>query len=263
MQRRALLLPAAVSMAALVAVVWWASRQKMPELPAASVALPRLAAALGLYALASGLRGERWLRLSRRCGALLRRTDAYAITTVGYMGNNALPARAGDVLKSVLSSRQAGTPTADGFGTLVAERVLDALALVIVFALLVTTLSLPLGVKGWMLALVVGGVLAVLGAVAGVHLSFVDGLYVMALANLVALVPAAPGYVGTFDAAVILGVRLVAGGTHAAALAYAVVVRFVLFVPITVVGLVALVARYGGLRRLTLAARRPEPLPAR
>jgi uncharacterized membrane protein YbhN (UPF0104 family) len=291
----------------------------MPALPAPSVALPRLAAALGLYALATVLRGERWMRLLRHGGARLGRVDAYAITTVGYMGNNALPARAGDLMKAVLSSRRTATPTADGFGTLVAERVLDALALVLVFAVLVTTLSLPLGVEGWMLALVVGGVLlaltaaallgrdtgagrrvrelaarllaptrrlwspagagllalsvvlwlvegsvyAVLGVAAGVHLSLMDGLYIMALANLVALVPAAPGYVGTFDAAVILAVRLVAGGTHAAALAYAVVVRFVLFVPITVVGLVALVARYGGLRRLTLALRRPEPLPAR
>jgi hypothetical protein len=222
-------------------------------------------------------------------------------------------------MKAVLSSRRTETPTADGFGTLVAERVLDALALVLVFAVLVTTLRLPLGVEGWMLALVVGGVVvalaaaallgrdtnagrrvreiatrllaptrrlwspagaallglsvvlwliegsvyAVLGAVAGVHLSLMDGLYIMALANLVALVPAAPGYVGTFDAAVILAIRLVAGGTHAAALAYAVIVRFVLFVPITVVGLVALIARYGGVRRLSLALRRPEPVPAR
>jgi uncharacterized membrane protein YbhN (UPF0104 family) len=308
---RALLIPAVVSVVALVAVVWWASRQTMPSLPSASVALPRLAGALGLYAVATALRGERWLRLLRHGGARLSRTDAYAITTVGYMGNNALPARAGDLLKSVLSSREAGTATADGFGTLVAERVLDAAALVLVFAVLVTTLSLPLGLKGWMLAvvgaalvvagaaaaflgrdtgagrrlrelaarllaptrrlwsiagagllalsvalwLVEGSVYAVLGAVAGLHLSLLDGLYVMALANLVALVPAAPGYVGTFDAAVILGVRLVAGGTHAAALAYAVVVRFVLFVPITVVGLAALVARYGGVRRLRAALR--------
>jgi hypothetical protein len=317
-RRPALLLPAAISVVALAAVVWWASHQQMPALPAASVALPRLAAALGLYAIATALRGERWLRLTRRSGAPLTRVDAYAITTVGYMGNNALPARAGDLLKAVLTSRRAGAPTADGFGALVAERVLDAVALVLVFAMLVTTLSLPLGIHGWMLALVVGGLLvaalaawllgrdtdagqraqqvvarllaptrslwspggaallalsvvlwlvegsvyAVLGAVAGLHLSLVDGLYIMALANLVALVPAAPGYVGTFDAAVILAVRLVAGGTHAAALAYAVVVRFVLFVPITIVGLVALVARYGGLRRLSVALRRPQPLPA-
>jgi len=316
---RALLLPAAVSVAALVAVVWWASRQRMPDLPAASVALPRLTAALALYALATTLRGERWLRLLRLAGARLGRLDAYAITTVGYMANNTLPARAGDLLKAVLSSREAGSATADGFGALVAERVLDVAALVLVFAVLVTTLRLPLGVEGWMLALVVGGLLAagvaaavlgrdtgagrrlrelaarllaptrrlcsltgaallalsvalwlvegsvyaVLGAVAGLHLSLLDGLYVMALANLVALVPAAPGYLGTFDAAVILGVRLVAGGTHAAALAYAVVVRFVLFVPITLVGLAALLVRYGGWRRLSVALRPPEPVPAR
>jgi uncharacterized membrane protein YbhN (UPF0104 family) len=317
---RALLVPAVVSVVALVAVVWWASRQQLPDLPAASVALPRLAVALALYALATALRGERWLRLWRDAGAPLSRTDAYAVTTVGYMGNNALPARAGDLLKSVLSSRQTGTPTADGFGTLVAERVLDAVALVAIFAVLVTTLDLPLGVEGWMLAAVGGGlalaaaaaaflgrdtgagrkvqelatrllaptrrlwsvtgagllalsiviwlvegsVYAVLGAVAGVHLSLLDGLYIMALANLVALVPAAPGYLGTFDAAVLLGVRLVTGGTHAAALAYAVVVRFVLFVPITIVGLAVLVVRYGGLRRVSVALRRPATaVPAR
>jgi uncharacterized membrane protein YbhN (UPF0104 family) len=107
--------------------------------------------------------------------------------------------------------------------------------------------------------LVEGSVYAVLGAVAGLHLSLLDGLYVMALANLVALVPAAPGYVGTFDAAVIFGVRLVAGGTHAAALAYVVVVRFVLFVPITLVGLVALMARYGGRRQVGAMLRAPRP----
>jgi len=317
---RALLVPAVVSVIALAAVVWWASRQQLPDLPSASVALPRLAGALALYAVATCLRGERWLRLLRDADARLSRVDAYAVTTVGYMGNNALPARAGDIMKSVLSSRQAGKPTADGFGTLVAERVLDALALVAIFAVLVTTLSLPLGVEGWMLAavgaalalaaaaaaflgrdtgagrrvrelatrllaptrrlwslggaallvlsivlwVIEGSVYAVLGAVAGVHLSLLDGLYIMSLANLVALVPAAPGYLGTFDAAVLLGVRLVAGGTHAAALAYAVVVRFVLFVPITVVGLVALVVRYGGLRRVGVALRRPATAaPAR
>jgi hypothetical protein len=41
-------------------------------------------------------------------------------------------------------------------------------------------------------------------------------------------------------------------------------VRFVLFVPITVVGLVALVVRYGGLRRVSVALRRPAAaVPAR
>jgi uncharacterized membrane protein YbhN (UPF0104 family) len=253
------------------------------------------------------------LRLLRHGGLRSTRGDAYALTTIGYMGNNALPARAGDLMKAFLSAGRAGAPRTDLLGMLVAERLLDASALALLFVGLVTTLRLPLGVPGWVLALVgaallaavvaaaflgrnttrgrklrelavallaptrrlwgrqgaallatsivvwllEGSVYAVLGSVAGVHLNLLDGLYIMALANLVALVPAAPGYVGTFDAAVILGVGVVASATHAAALAYVVLVRFVLFVPITLVGLVALVARYGGLRGLTALRARP------
>jgi uncharacterized membrane protein YbhN (UPF0104 family) len=195
---------------------------------------------------------------------------------------------------------------------------LDAAALGLVFVVLVTTLHLPLGVPGWALALIAGGLLiglaaawllgrrtaagqrvralaatvlapsrrlwsrrglallllsmalwlveggvyAVLGGVAGVHLTLLDGLYVMALANIAALVPAAPGYVGTFDAAVLLGVSLVTRAGHPAALAYVVLVRFVLFVPITLAGLVALVARYGGRREAAELLRAPAPQPA-
>jgi glycosyltransferase 2 family protein len=188
-----------------------------------------------------------------------------------------------------------------------------------VFAVLVTTLRLPLGVPGWALALVAaglavaggaawllgrrtaaglrvravvasvlapsrrlwsrrgaallvlsivlwlveGGVYAVVGGVAGVHLSLLDGLYVMALANIAALVPAAPGYVGTYDAAVLLGVSLVTSASHPAALAYVVLVRFVLFVPITLAGLGALVLRYGGRRQVGSVLRAPETGPPR
>jgi glycosyltransferase 2 family protein len=310
----------AVSAAALAAVVWWAARQPLPDLPSAGTALPPLGAGLLLYALATLLRGERWRVLLHDGGAPCSRGDAYALTTIGYMGNNALPARAGDLMKAFLSARRTGAPAAGMVGTLVAERILDAAALGLVFLALVTTLDLPLGVPGWALALaggalaaaaavawllgrrtaagrrardlvltvlapsrrlwsgrgaallglsialwlVEGGVYAVVGGVAGIDLTLVDGLYVMALANIAALVPAAPGYVGTFDAAVLLGVGLVTSAGHPAALAYVVLVRFLLFVPITLVGLVALVARYGGRREAgaLLRAARPEPQPA-
>ena len=84
-----------------------------------------------------------------------------------------------------------------------------------------------------------------LGRVAGVELTLLDGLYVMALVNLVALVPAAPGYIGTFDAAVVFGARTL-GAAGAEAISYLLLLRFVLFVPITLVGLVFLLRRYGG-----------------
>jgi uncharacterized membrane protein YbhN (UPF0104 family) len=308
----------AVSAVALAAVVWWATRQPLPQLPDAGAALPPLGAGLALYALATLLRGERWRALLGDAGARCSRGDAVALTTIGYMGNNALPARAGDVMKAVLSARRTGAPTAGAVGVLVAERMLDAAALGLVFAVLVTTLHLPLGVPGWALAavaaallagsgaawmlgrrtaagrrlralvttvlapsrrlwsrrglallllsmalwLVEGGVYAVLGGVAGVHLTLLDGLYVMALANIAALVPAAPGYVGTYDAAVLLGISLVTSAAHPAALAYVVLVRFVLFVPITLTGLVALVARYGGRREVGAVLRAPQRAPA-
>jgi uncharacterized membrane protein YbhN (UPF0104 family) len=110
--------------------------------------------------------------------------------------------------------------------------------------------------------LVEGGVYAVLGGVAGVELSLLDGLYIMALANIAALVPAAPGYVGTFDAAVLLAVGVVTTAAHSAAIAYVVLVRFVLFVPITLVGLAALVVRYGGRREVGALLRAPRPASA-
>lgn len=296
---RALKLQALVSLAALGGVAWWFSRQQMPALPSPAQAAGPIAAAVGLYLVATLLRGERWHRLVGRG----TRRDAYALTTVGYMGNNALPARAGDVLKAMLTARHGGLARFNAFGTLVAERLLDALALAVVFAAVVLAGGLPLALSRSLLLLGAGGLLvgavllvaaprvrgrlggllvparglfgargagllalstllwvgegavyAVLGEVAGVSLGLAGGLYVMALANLATMVPAAPGYVGTFDAAVVVGVRLAGAGSAAVALPYVVLVRFVLFVPITLVGLLLLVARYGGWARLRGAA---------
>jgi uncharacterized membrane protein YbhN (UPF0104 family) len=85
-------------------------------------------------------------------------------------------------------------------------------------------------------------------------ISGMGALYLVALTNLFAMLPAAPGYVGTFDAAVVFGVKAI-GGTSSAAVSYLLLLRFVLFVPITLVGLVVLVARYGGWARLRAATR--------
>ncbi|HEY3021230.1 MAG TPA: lysylphosphatidylglycerol synthase transmembrane domain-containing protein, partial [Solirubrobacteraceae bacterium] len=134
--RRTVLLHVTVSLAALVAVVWWASRQRLPALPDPGHAVGTLAAAVGLYALATLARGERWHRVLGLVGAPSRRADAYSLTAVGYMGNNTLPARAGDLLKSVLTARRTGLSTPEVLGAAVAERVLDATALGGVFLLL-------------------------------------------------------------------------------------------------------------------------------
>ena len=79
-------------------------------------------------------------------------------------------------------------------------------------------------------------------------------LYLVALTNFVAALPAAPGSIGTFDAAVAFGAKAL-GASGSAAVSYVILLRFVLYVPITIFGLVVLVTRYGGWSRLRSAAR--------
>jgi glycosyltransferase 2 family protein len=288
--RRLGLLQAGSSLVALAAIGWWASRQHRPQLTLDEAGLAGLAAALALYAVGTALRAERWQRILEHSGLARGRSASYGLTLVGYMGNNTLPARAGDVMRVMLL----GGKRRAVLGTVVAERVLDVAALGLIFGVVVAERGLAFGPLPYLAAagaaLLVGGALvwrfaprvrewtrpigvatrellspygaallavslviwsleaavyATVGAAADVHLGVTGGLYVMALTNLSALVPAAPGYVGTFDAAVLLALR----SLGRPALGYLLVLRFVLFVPITVAGFAVFVARYARRRR--------------
>ena len=303
---------AAMSLVALAAVVWWATRQERPELPATGTAAAFLVLALALYAGATFARAERWHRILDRAEITLPRGDAYRLTTVGYMGNNVLPARGGDLLRTFLLAPLAGVGKRSALGTVVAERLLDAAALALIFLVVMLGALRGVDVPGGA-AVVAGVALAIVVALAGaavatrsserlrrvrelvrplatatrnlasahglallalslgiwaleasvylaaaraVELPFGpwEALYVVALTNLFALVPAGPGYVGTFDAAVVFAAGSL-GATGGEAVAYLLLLRFVLFVPITLSGFAFLVARYGGLSRLRA---RPE-----
>ena len=125
----------AVSLLALAGVVWWASKQEPPDLPSSGSELAALVGAIALYALATVVRSERWQRLLVDEGAAPPRVDTYALTCVGYMGNNVLPARAGDAIRAVLMAPRAGTSIRTVVGTLLAERLLDIAVLVAIFVI--------------------------------------------------------------------------------------------------------------------------------
>ncbi len=220
-------------------------------------------------------------------------------------------------MRVVLMSKRTGAGKREVAGTVVSERVLDAVALgvmlvVVVFAVLrgttipnnqplivgaiaivvlaVTAVTLqvmrrrglltrfrdwirplaeaPRALLGWDGAVLLAGSFVIWAAEASVYLAVArateldisasGALYLVALTNLFAMIPAAPGYVGTFDAAVVYGVHAI-GGSKTAALSYLLLLRFILFVPITVVGLI--VARHP-LRRVRPRAR-PPPFHAR
>jgi uncharacterized membrane protein YbhN (UPF0104 family) len=303
---------AVVSIGALAAVVAWALGQPAPHFPHAPGMIALLFVAVGVYAIATLLRGWRWDRVLRSMKIGHRKGDAYSLVCVGYMGNNVLPARGGELLRVMLMAPRTQARRRELLGSVITERVLDVVALAGLFAVmtLASVAGSPVGMAPAWIALG-GGIAGVLGLMLylrlrrrgrfekfatavrpvaraskiitkpegallvavtafvwmlegvvfwlvgrslGLDIDIVGGTFLVVLASFFALIPAAPGYVGTFDTAVLFGLHAlkVTGGN---AVAFAVLVRFVMFVPITAVGLVLLITRHGGLRQLTSAAR--------
>ncbi len=308
-----------VSVVSLAAVLFWMLHQPAPTLPDSATGFAWLGLSLAMSLVALALRGLRWHRIMVLAHVDHRAGDAYALTAVGYMGNNVLPARGGEVLKIAILGSRSSSRRREILGSVVAERLLDAVVLAGLFVIL--SLGLADSPAGAGTAAVIGGVLAlgfaglaiylwlrrggrferfaatirpfakasklfahpsgiplvivsaaiwaleglnlvVMGRSVGLELAPLDGILVVVLASLAAAVPAAPGFAGTFDAAMILGLKA-AGITGGAASGMLILSRFMYFVPATVVGLIALVTRYGGLqvarRRLASDGRGLEP----
>lgn len=125
-----------ISVVSVAAVVVWALQQEPPSLPSSPSEIEALLGALAVYGAATALRAERWLALLRHDGASASRGDSYSLTLVGFMGNNVLPARAGDVFRVYYMAPRADTSMRSVIGSLIAERILDAGFLLITFAVL-------------------------------------------------------------------------------------------------------------------------------
>jgi len=53
----------------------------------------------------------------------------FPITTIGYMGNNIYPARAGEVLRAVILKRKEGVPVSASLATIIVERIFDGVVM--------------------------------------------------------------------------------------------------------------------------------------
>jgi uncharacterized membrane protein YbhN (UPF0104 family) len=116
--------------------------------------------------------------------------------------------------------------------------------------------GVPLAAVSVLIWLLEGATFLVIARAVDVELGLLAAMAVVVLASLAAAIPAAPGYVGTFDAAILVGLHA-AGVEGGDAVAVLVLARFMLFVPVTVVGLGILVLGYGGLQRRTRPLGRP------
>jgi hypothetical protein len=271
---------------------------------------------LGLvfYFMGVWVRTWRWQVLLNPLKRISQR-QLFPVVCIGYMGNNVYPARAGEVLRSILLKQTDNVPISGSLATIVVERLFDGitiLALVLlnfrqlvqiapdaewmrgiqtgsiivgaIFALILLVflalLFLPKqtqAVSGWLInrllplklrpkvsgildkfidglrvlrspgqtALVLalsmlvwileGGLYWSVMKALGLDLSFMSLLLIEGVVNLVLLIPAAPGGLGTFDAAAKFMLTLF--GTPAEqALGYALILRVALWIPITALG---------------------------
>ncbi|MFZ4664571.1 MAG: lysylphosphatidylglycerol synthase transmembrane domain-containing protein [Caldilineaceae bacterium] len=123
------------------------------------------------------VRGMRWQQLLRALGHRLSWRYAMTLLLSGWFVSALLPARAGDLLRIAIlgipNPKHAAVPVADSIGSIVLERALDLVALVVLgagfgFALLRTTMP------GWVVAAY--GVTILLLAVAAVALLLAPAL---------------------------------------------------------------------------------------
>lgn len=276
-----------------------------------------LVPALALTFLGYLVRAVRWKYLL----SPLKKTsflNLVSATLIGYMANNLLPARLGELVRAYVLGEREGIDTGAVVATLVIDRLADGFTVLLLVVVAVFTLRLPPGNEGAQQGLMVGGCVTLgvyLAVVAFLVLlrrntprtlrflksllrpfparvaekvipflgSFIEGaritahrgerlalaatsliiwmfaifsihsvllafgmdfpltvsLFILVLLVFAVMVPASPGFVGTFHAACVYGL-LAQGVPRETALSVAIVIHGINFFPVIVVGLACL-----------------------
>ena len=83
---------------------------------------------IAIYFVGVGVRSWRWHYLLRPVKVIPTRA-MFPIVTIGYMGNNIYPARAGEVLRAVVLKRRENVPISASLATIIVERIFDGVVM--------------------------------------------------------------------------------------------------------------------------------------
>src|SRR5260221_13032427 len=83
---------------------------------------------IGVYFVRVWVRAWRWHYLLKPIKEIPTR-NMFPITTIGYMGNNIYPARAGEVLRAVILKRKEGVSVSASLATIIVERIFDGVVM--------------------------------------------------------------------------------------------------------------------------------------
>ncbi len=286
--------------------------------------------ALAIIPLQVVLRGWRWRMLlpPRPDGSAVPVRRTISPMLIGYLGNNVLPARLGEAIRSFLVARRESLVPLVAFGATMLERLIDVVAL----ALIGLAAALLLGAKWWIivvgLAAGLGGVVVLgllvalgfsrlvdvghwvlervhladrferllgwagafaagvdrgrdvprllaaigvsflawvvdasifyfVGLALGIELGPAQAALIGAVAVLATAIPAAPGYVGTFELAA-TSTAVALGIPREEALAMAVLVHMVTLIPVAIAGAIVLITSGADLGTIAIEAEEAE-----
>jgi len=83
---------------------------------------------IGVFFIGMWVRAWRWHYLLKPIKEIPT-TTMFPITTIGYMGNNIYPARAGEVLRAVVLKRREGVSVSASLATIIVERIFDGVVM--------------------------------------------------------------------------------------------------------------------------------------
>ncbi len=121
---------------------------------------------VAVYMVGLVIRAWRWHYLLRPVASLPTR-DLFPLVTIGYMGNNIFPARAGEALRAYLLKRKHHVPLSASLATILVERVYDGVVMLgFIFINLpeLSRLTMASGFVGDIRTLALGGTVAFMGA---------------------------------------------------------------------------------------------------
>jgi len=136
--------------------------------------LDLLLVALGITALTYLFRALRWQYLLAPIGHV-QLANAFRTTVIGFAASALLPARAGEVLRPWLLARKEGLSATSAFATIILERVLDTVTVLLLFGIFLLFAS-PALAQGDPVAfgrLKLGGLLAALASLLALGVMFV------------------------------------------------------------------------------------------
>ncbi|MCZ2123735.1 MAG: flippase-like domain-containing protein [Anaerolineales bacterium] len=103
---------------------------------------------IGVYFIGVWARAWRWHYLLKPIKEIPTQT-MFPITTIGYMGNNIYPARAGEVLRAVILKRKEGVPVSASLATIIVERLFDGVVMLAFVFVNVSELAKLTGASGF------------------------------------------------------------------------------------------------------------------